>query len=227
MTDIWSHKRTFQWSWKQEQCNAAFIVQSEAVVNINGEKIENASEEEESEEVDSEETEEPVSAVEETSEPISQVGTENPFLHATHFLKMDLFHHKTHSKWENYSVFLFVVKEGEEQESEQSGDGEAEEEGTESDLVGSNIVNQANGVDIQQLSFFPAYHHFWEKFSPLQSSESSLKKKLKKKTKADSAWLRPSRKRKKRIKAKGDFHIIRTWAENTAAHLSFITQNRS
>lgn len=52
---------------------ASFVVQSEAVVNINGEKIENASEEEESEEVDSEETEEPVSAVEETSEPISQV----------------------------------------------------------------------------------------------------------------------------------------------------------
>uniref|UniRef100_A0A8C4NWJ7 Euchromatic histone-lysine N-methyltransferase 1b n=1 Tax=Dicentrarchus labrax TaxID=13489 RepID=A0A8C4NWJ7_DICLA len=37
-----------------------------------------------------------------------------------------------------------------------------------------------------------------------QSTESSLKKKLKKKTKADSAWLRPSRKRKRRIKAKGD-----------------------
>lgn len=68
------------------------------MANINGEKIENASDEEESEEVDSEETEEPVSAVEETSEPISQVRTENPFLHATHFLKMDLFHHKIHSQ---------------------------------------------------------------------------------------------------------------------------------
>uniref|UniRef100_A0A673ATL1 Euchromatic histone-lysine N-methyltransferase 1b n=1 Tax=Sphaeramia orbicularis TaxID=375764 RepID=A0A673ATL1_9TELE len=33
-------------------------------------------------------------------------------------------------------------------------------------------------------------------------SDNSLKKKLKKKTKADSAWLRPSRKRKRRIKAK-------------------------
>uniref|UniRef100_A0A8D3CCI8 Euchromatic histone-lysine N-methyltransferase 1b n=1 Tax=Scophthalmus maximus TaxID=52904 RepID=A0A8D3CCI8_SCOMX len=33
-----------------------------------------------------------------------------------------------------------------------------------------------------------------------QSSESSLKKKLKKKMKGDSAWLRPSRKRKRRIK---------------------------
>lgn len=73
-------------------------MQREAVVNINGEKIENASEEEESEEVDSEETEEPVSAVEETSEPISQVRTENPFLHATHYLKMDLFRHETHSQ---------------------------------------------------------------------------------------------------------------------------------
>lgn len=58
-----------------------FIVQTEEVVNMNGEKIENASEEEESEEVDSEETEEPVSAIEETSEPISQVRTENYFLH--------------------------------------------------------------------------------------------------------------------------------------------------
>uniref|UniRef100_A0A7N6C4J5 Euchromatic histone-lysine N-methyltransferase 1b n=1 Tax=Anabas testudineus TaxID=64144 RepID=A0A7N6C4J5_ANATE len=37
-----------------------------------------------------------------------------------------------------------------------------------------------------------------------QSTESSLKKKLKKKTKGDSAWLRPSRKRKRRIKSKGD-----------------------
>uniref|UniRef100_A0A3Q1HDX2 Euchromatic histone-lysine N-methyltransferase 1b n=1 Tax=Anabas testudineus TaxID=64144 RepID=A0A3Q1HDX2_ANATE len=35
-----------------------------------------------------------------------------------------------------------------------------------------------------------------------QSTESSLKKKLKKKTKGDSAWLRPSRKRKRRIKSK-------------------------
>lgn len=37
-----------------------------------------------------------------------------------------------------------------------------------------------------------------------QSTESSLKKKLKKKTKGDSAWLRPSRKRKRRIKSRGD-----------------------
>uniref|UniRef100_A0A8C2ZSD2 Euchromatic histone-lysine N-methyltransferase 1b n=1 Tax=Cyclopterus lumpus TaxID=8103 RepID=A0A8C2ZSD2_CYCLU len=36
------------------------------------------------------------------------------------------------------------------------------------------------------------------------STESSLKKKLKKKMKRDSEWLRPSRKRKRRIKAKGD-----------------------
>ncbi|XP_035040196.2 histone-lysine N-methyltransferase EHMT1 isoform X1 [Hippoglossus stenolepis] len=34
------------------------------------------------------------------------------------------------------------------------------------------------------------------------STESGLKKKLKKKTKGDSAWLRPSRKRKRRLKAK-------------------------
>ncbi|XP_075935606.1 histone-lysine N-methyltransferase EHMT1 isoform X3 [Anarhichas minor] len=111
--------------------------QAKEVANINGEKVENASEEEESEEVESEEeerqqpTEEPVSAVQEaTSEPISQVGDD--------------------------------------QESEESGEDEGEEEGTESDL----------------------------------STESSLKKKLKKKIKRDGAWLRPSRKRKRRIKAK-------------------------
>lgn len=38
-----------------------------------------------------------------------------------------------------------------------------------------------------------------------QSTESSLKKSLKKKaTKVDGVWLRPPRKRKRRIKAKGD-----------------------
>uniref|UniRef100_A0A8C7ZR04 Euchromatic histone-lysine N-methyltransferase 1b n=1 Tax=Oryzias sinensis TaxID=183150 RepID=A0A8C7ZR04_9TELE len=39
---------------------------------------------------------------------------------------------------------------------------------------------------------------------PPQSTESALKKRLKKKSKADSAWLRPSRKRKRRMKTKGD-----------------------
>lgn len=80
-------------------------MQTEEVVNMNGEKIENASEEEESEEVDSEETEEPVSAIEETSEPISQVRTENNFFASyacyTSFLicKTNLiFHQKPHSE---------------------------------------------------------------------------------------------------------------------------------
>ncbi|XP_034752396.1 histone-lysine N-methyltransferase EHMT1 isoform X2 [Etheostoma cragini] len=57
--------------------------QTKEVANLNGEKVENASEEEESEEVESEEeerhqpTEEPISDVQEaTSEPISQVGEE-------------------------------------------------------------------------------------------------------------------------------------------------------
>lgn len=66
-----------------------FIVQTEEVVNMNGEKIENASEEE-SEEVDSEETEEPVSAIEETSEPISQVRTEKYFLHHKHATRLNM-----------------------------------------------------------------------------------------------------------------------------------------
>ncbi|XP_032395631.1 histone-lysine N-methyltransferase EHMT1 isoform X2 [Etheostoma spectabile] len=57
--------------------------QTKEVANLNGEKVENASEEEESEEVESEEeerqqpTDEPISDVQEaTSEPISQVGEE-------------------------------------------------------------------------------------------------------------------------------------------------------
>lgn len=56
--------------------------QAKEVANINGEKVENASEEEESEEVESEEedgqlpAEEPVGAAqEETPESVSQVGT--------------------------------------------------------------------------------------------------------------------------------------------------------
>ncbi|XP_067341315.1 histone-lysine N-methyltransferase EHMT1 isoform X3 [Channa argus] len=82
--------------------------------NINGDKVENASEEEESEEVESEdeeqqqpleETEEPVSAVQEAaSEPVSQVGDE--------------------------------------QESEESGEEEGEEEGTESDLSTESSVKK-------------------------------------------------------------------------------------
>ncbi|XP_022063885.2 histone-lysine N-methyltransferase EHMT1 isoform X1 [Acanthochromis polyacanthus] len=111
--------------------------QPKEVANINGEKVGNASEEEESEDLESEEEErqqpaaEPASVVQETSEPTAQVKDE--------------------------------------QESEESGEEDGEEEGTESDL----------------------------------STESSLKKKaLKKKTKADSAWLKPSRKRKRRMKAK-------------------------
>uniref|UniRef100_A0A4W6FDX2 Euchromatic histone-lysine N-methyltransferase 1b n=1 Tax=Lates calcarifer TaxID=8187 RepID=A0A4W6FDX2_LATCA len=54
-------------------------------------------------------------------------------------------------------------------------------------------------------------------------TESGLKKKLKKKTKGDSAWLRPSRKRKRRIKAKGDhrcfffLHLIASHKYNIVA----------
>lgn len=61
---------------------SVFIVQTEEIVNMNGEKTENVSEEEESEELDSEETEEPLSAIEETSEPISQVRADNYILHS-------------------------------------------------------------------------------------------------------------------------------------------------
>uniref|UniRef100_A0A8C6U0W4 Euchromatic histone-lysine N-methyltransferase 1b n=1 Tax=Neogobius melanostomus TaxID=47308 RepID=A0A8C6U0W4_9GOBI len=44
-----------------------------------------------------------------------------------------------------------------------------------------------------------------------QSTGSGVKKKLKKKMTGDSAWLRPSRKRKRKLKAKGEhYHIIRS-----------------
>lgn len=97
------------------------------------------------------------------------------------------------------------MKGEEEQESEQSGEEGAEEEGTESDLVGATILTQANCADNTSPHLLPISK---KKLSLLQSSESSLKKRLKKKTKADSAWIRPSRKRKKRIQAKGDLRLI-------------------
>uniref|UniRef100_A0AAQ5YUX4 Euchromatic histone-lysine N-methyltransferase 1b n=1 Tax=Amphiprion ocellaris TaxID=80972 RepID=A0AAQ5YUX4_AMPOC len=55
---------------------------------------------------------------------------------------------------------------------------------------------------------------FWKKhqIKVALSTESSLKKKtLKKKMKADSAWLKPSRKRKRRMKAKGDRRLSSTY----------------
>ncbi|XP_068191296.1 histone-lysine N-methyltransferase EHMT1 isoform X2 [Antennarius striatus] len=76
-----------------------------------------------------------------------------------------------------------ISQVADEQESEESGEDEREEEGTESDLVESDLVES----DLVESDL---------------STESSVKKKLKKKTKADSAWLRPSRKRKRRTKAK-------------------------
>ncbi|XP_056288053.1 histone-lysine N-methyltransferase EHMT1 isoform X3 [Pseudoliparis swirei] len=115
--------------------------QAKDVPSVNGEKVDNASEEEESEEAVSEEEarprppEEPAGAVQkatsEASEPASQVGDE---------------------------------PESDESE-EVGGEGGG---GSESDQ---------------------------------SSSESGLKKKLKKKMKRDAAWLRPSRKRKRSIKA--------------------------
>lgn len=52
------------------------------------------------------------------------------------------------------------MKGEEEQESEQSGEDGAEEEGTESDLVGATIFTQANCANnqSQQVSFFFSPH---------------------------------------------------------------------
>lgn len=88
---------------------------------------------------------------------------------------------------------------GDEQESEESGEDEGEEEGTESDLVRTTIVNPFFFCCSVVCFYLPTVSN---SIRPPQSTES--KKRLKKKTKADSAWLRPSRKRKRRIKAKGD-----------------------
>lgn len=85
---------------------------------------------------------------------------------------------------------------GDEQESEESGEEEGEEEGMESDLVRAVITCLYPSIVIYILSISEIIHLY-------QSTESSLKRRLKKKTKADSAWLRPTRKRKRRIKAKG------------------------
>lgn len=53
------------------------------------------------------------------------------------------------------------MKEGEDQESDQSGEEEVEEEGTESDLVGLTIVTQP--IISHQVSFFTSIiAHFWE-----------------------------------------------------------------
>lgn len=106
--------------------------------NINGEKVENMFEEEESDVEESEEEERPQPKVEQSSDV--QETSQTP----EHNAQM-----------------------AEEQESEESAEDEGEEEGTESDL----------------------------------STESNMKKKMKKKMKGDNAWLRPSRKRKRRLKA--------------------------
>lgn len=87
---------------------------------------------------------------------------------------------------------------GDEQESEESGEDEGEEEGTESDLVRPHRC-----YSIQVFFLFGCLSFFFSNMIRLPQSTES-KKRLKKKTKADSAWLRPSRKRKRRIKAKGD-----------------------
>uniref|UniRef100_A0A672JKR3 Euchromatic histone-lysine N-methyltransferase 1b n=1 Tax=Salarias fasciatus TaxID=181472 RepID=A0A672JKR3_SALFA len=87
---------------------------------------------------------------------------------------------------------------------------DGEEEGTESDLVRPFQHHHR-----QRVRSYVALHLFAKHSSQSvvclpQSSESSLKKRLKKKTKADSAWLRPSRKRKRRMKAKGNRTRIST-----------------
>uniref|UniRef100_A0AAV2IWI9 Histone-lysine N-methyltransferase EHMT1-like n=1 Tax=Knipowitschia caucasica TaxID=637954 RepID=A0AAV2IWI9_KNICA len=118
--------------------------------NLNGEKVEHMSEEEESEVEESEEEQKPPEEPEApVQEPTQASVQQTPVLEPTQLPEAP-------------------VQVGEERESEQSAEEDAEEEGTESDL----------------------------------SSGSSVKKKQKPKLTGDKAWLRPSRKRKRRLKAK-------------------------
>ncbi len=62
-----------------------------------------------------------------------------------------------------------------------------------------NAVYMRNSIHESHLDKMLLRSILW---APPQSSESSLKKKWKKKVKGDHAWLRPSRKRKRKLKAK-------------------------
>lgn len=119
-------------------------------------------------------------------------------------------------------IHLFFIHKplDEEQESEESPDGE--EEGDESDLVSSLTFSNFTKYQKKQHNqksfrcnaliqkYFTDLNFLRLCFNLLpvsyicspQSSESSLKKKWKKKAKGDHAWLRPSRKRKRKLKAK-------------------------
>ncbi|MEQ2269849.1 hypothetical protein XENORESO_010958 [Xenotaenia resolanae] len=148
--------------------------QKREVANINGEKVVNASEEDESEDLESEEemrrqpAEQTLSAVQETSESAEQVGEEEMFLLPMQLKGMFLKVEDVDAEEVPFNFYLLEVKDEHESEDSEEEEDEGEEDGTESDL----------------------------------SFESSLKKKLKKKSKADSAWLRPSRKRKRRTAPK-------------------------
>lgn len=191
------------------------VIQAEEQVTVNGEKVENASEEEESEEMESDEEERPPPAEGPAAprgpcETLSQVGMRDVFPWPKEDKDIGVVSKCVHS--------LFGLQVEDELESEDSGeeegedeeeededeeeeeDEEDEEEGTESDLVRPN----AAVCRFKIASFAVCVFETISTGSP-QSTESSLKKRLKKKAaKVAGAWLRPSRKRKRRIKAKGD-----------------------
>uniref|UniRef100_A0A8C2AGR2 Euchromatic histone-lysine N-methyltransferase 1b n=1 Tax=Cyprinus carpio TaxID=7962 RepID=A0A8C2AGR2_CYPCA len=101
-----------------------------------------------------------------------------------------------------------IENESDEEESEDGEDTEEDEElvrvdGAKSSQEGPKIdsVSQVRISDTKLMSQWKNGLIHSSFFSHL-SSESSLKKKWKKKVKGDHAWLRPSRKRKRKLKAK-------------------------
>lgn len=154
------------------------VQMEEEEVTVNGEKVENASEEEESEEMESDEEERLQLA--EGAVPRGSRGT---------FSQVEDEQESEDS--------------GEEQGEEEDEEGEEEEEGTESDLVrpSAGARPQLPNVCLPFSNCVFCCVCLWK------STESSLKKRMKKEeTKVDGAWPRPSRKRKRTIKAKGGRH---------------------
>lgn len=71
------------------------------------------------------------------------------------------------------------------------------------DILGRQLMVIALGDSkVQTSQMLPDVRFISCYLVPLQSSETFLKKRLKKKGKSDNPWLRPSRKRKRKLKTK-------------------------
>ncbi|XP_065100202.1 histone-lysine N-methyltransferase EHMT1 isoform X2 [Paramisgurnus dabryanus] len=98
-----------------------------------------------------------------------------------------------------------MENESDDEESEEGDDMEDEvstEDGAKSSQDESNMASVSQGLEEEQESEEESQEGEEEGDESDLSSESSLKKKWKKKIKGDHAWLRPSRKRKRKLKAR-------------------------